>query len=134
MTDTAMSNPIERIYITRGDNGYNHKGVLCDKMAAVVINGDICWLEGSYAYPWEIGVALRPLDIRIFSDGSISSESNRFAPVVNSKVTKIKGHVEDVLDDKSNYVKRAIFSPSDKIAWSVEELKAKFFDQIEEAA
>lgn len=134
MTDAAMSNPIERVYITGGDNTYNHKGVLCDKMAAVVINGDIYWLEGSYAYPWEIGVALRPLDIRIFSDGDIISESNRFAPVTNNKVTKIKGHIEEVLDNKSNYVKRAVFASPDKITWSVEAIKAKFFDPIEEPA
>lgn len=127
-------NPIERIYITRGDNSYNAKGVLCDKMAAVVINGSIFWLEGSYAYPWEIGVALRSLDIRIFSDGDIISEENRFAPVANNSVTKIKGHIEEVLDSKSSYVRRAIFSNPDKISWSVADIKAKFFDELEMVA
>lgn len=130
-----IKNPIERIYLTRGDNGYNHKGAKCDKAAAVVIDGDIYWIEGNYAYPWEIGVALRPLDIRIFSDGDIISDENRFAPVANAKVTRIKGHIEEVLGEKSNYIKRAVRSNKEGcIWWTVDALKEKFFDHLEAEA
>lgn len=40
---------VTRLYVTRGDNLFNHDGVKCDKFTGLEINNQIYWMNLSFA-------------------------------------------------------------------------------------
>lgn len=128
----SFPHQVERVYITRGDNGYNQHGHKCDKAAGVMINGDIYWLQkGGIAYPSEVREDLKLLNVTIYKDNHLGEfcwgvldKANSFT---SKKVTRISKHIEEVFDADSHYIKKCIRKDNGSIWWSAAELADKFF-------
>lgn len=122
----AFPHQVERVYITRGDNGYNHHGHKCDKAAGVKIDGKIYWLAaGGIAYLTEVRQELSKLNVTLYDDKyGVLDEKNYFKP---KTVTRIGRHIEDVFHKDSFYIKNCVRKECGSIWWTSEELVEKFF-------
>lgn len=118
---------VERVYITRGDNSYNHNNALCDKAVGVVIDKDIYWLKsGGIANISEVRKQLALLNIDVLGSNQwgVLGEDGSTA---HKRVTRISIHQEEVFDKESKFMQRTITKRDGSIWWDAEELAAKFF-------
>lgn len=115
---------IERIYITKGDNSYNHAGVKSDKACAIQIDGRLYWINQSFAHLRELESEFRTLgvifscDYKKFGVHSVTEEWTS----LNKNITRIPHHHDDIFSDKSGYIKRAERSPKGAYWWYVEDI------------
>lgn len=109
---------IERIYITKGDNLFNHEGLKCDKTLGIVIDGSIYWLNQSFARLNELEDQLRyNLGIAISCDQKKFGVFENDTAYMNKNVTRISQHHDDVFSNKSSYIKRAVRNPANGHYW-----------------
>lgn len=131
--DGEATTIVERIYVTRGDNSYDEDNVKNDKMIGIVIKGDIYWLERDFARFSELSYELAGFNILITEDGrwGVTDEDGR--TVLANKVTKISKHHDDILSEKSSYLKRSKRNDSNgRLFWETHEVLSHFFGKEEE--
>ena len=120
---------IERIYITRGDNSYNHNNALCDKSVGVVIDEDIYWLKNSgIANISEIREQLALLNIDVLGSNEWGVLDKEKSSTSYKRVTRIPIHQEEVFEEKSRFMQRTIKKHDGSIWWNADELATKFFN------
>lgn len=122
---------IEQVYITRGDNLYNDEGIQCDKCFGLVIEGQIHWIDSSFATLDELSTKLYGFGVSASGMQWGTIDENGRA-VLEHKMTKIGKHQDDIFDGKSSYMKRSKRKECGSIWWSMAEFKETYL--IDEAA
>lgn len=117
------NNPINKIYFTRGDNGYN-------KCAGIGIGDKIYWIKGQFSNLDDLSQKLDPLGVSISRQGDWGFWDGISAPL-NKRVTHIRHHIEEVFEKESFYVKNAQFAPDSTLWWSVDDIKMQILDPLE---
>ena len=120
---------VERIYVSRGWNGYNADNIKCDKFAGLLINGSIYWVYATFARLSELSVILHPLGISMSSDGCWGWGDDR-EKWFDSKVTKVKTAQNMMLEEGSRWFDKAVWAnkESDRLMWTVAELQQLLLD------
>lgn len=127
--DGEPTSIIERIYTTKGDNVVDHHGVICDKGVGVVIDGDIYWLEDSFAKFSELSFLLHKFNIVISDCGQWGVKDESQSVTFTNKVTKLKKHHDDLWCEDSNYAKRAKRTSAGRLFWEKEDLFNHFYNK-----
>ncbi|MBO6225984.1 MAG: hypothetical protein J6N72_11175 [Psychrobacter sp.] len=117
---------IERIYTSRGDNGYNHEGIKDDKFAGVMIEGEIFWIDDQFATVKELGNILSSFNIYMDYNGAWGNIDCRGYSKLDKRIVKVSRHHDDFFDEKAMYYKKAKFNKDGKIWWSVLEIHEHF--------
>lgn len=121
---------IERIYITKGDNIFNFDGVRADKAWAIVIDGKVYWADSSFDTTEVLGFRLERIGVVIeprksgaidFGQWVNKPDGGRKA-VIDKRVTKISKHHDDVFNETSSYMKRAVKNSNGSYFWNPNDL------------
>lgn len=116
-----MKKIIERIYVTKGDNLVNYEGIKSDKAIGLQIDGSIYWLNHTFARLSDLEDQLRyNFGIAISCDHKkfgVFGEVEKDTAHINKNVTRITQHHDDVFNNKSSYIKRAVRNPVNGHYW-----------------
>lgn len=122
-------NQVERIYVTRGDNTYDDAGVKCDKFMGVTINGEIHWVDHSFAYLHELEHQLSALNVEFcFSAKRWGIRDEKGSAYLSNTITTVKPHHDDMFAKDSFYMKRTKEQPNGKRFWKLSDLIDTYFN------
>lgn len=126
---TAMSNnrvKVEKIWVSRGDDTYDHYDRLADRFAGVLIEGEIFWINKTFATFGELAHILRPLNIRLFGTGEWGNIKCDNDADMSNTVVKVKKRHNEFFSDDSMYLKKAKFFNEGMIWWYPDDIVAHF--------
>ena len=122
---------VDKIYVSRGDDTYNYDGILADKFAGVLIEGDIFWINETFATLSELARILRPLNVELDRNGSWGNrECNGFARF-SKKITKVAKRHSEFFTDDTIYLKKAKFFKEGMIWWYPKDIEAHFKKRLQ---
>lgn len=120
---------VERIYVSRGKNTVNFNGEICDRCCGLVIGGKIHWIDITFATYTELHYVLRPLNILLTFDGAWGLIKEGQNTRLTNQVTKLKHSETELFGSDSSYMDRSQRLESGSIWWTVEKIKARYFEQ-----
>lgn len=115
---------VERIYVTRGWNGYDRDNIKCDKFAGLLIEGKIYWIYITFARLQQLSKILYPLGINLSDKGTWGWGDDR-ETWYDSNITRVKTAQNMMFDKGSRWIEKAVWADKDagKLMWTIEELQ-----------
>lgn len=127
---SSENNPIERIYLTKGEYLDDHLNRILQKRAGLVIGGKIYWLDTWFNHVWELNNTLDSLGISVADNGEWGFWEGNRAPLRNC-VTVLRQSHEEVFAEHSKYSINAERLADGYPWWNVKAIKKLIFNPIE---
>lgn len=125
MLEINQKSVVEKVYITRGDNVFDHNGIKCDKAYGLVIEGKIHWIDQSFATLDELSSKLYGFGVSASGMAwGVIDEAGR--AVLEHRMTKIGKHQDDIFDSKSFYMKSSKRKACGSVWWTPAEIKKTY--------